>query len=80
MNRKYTFLLPALLVGSAMFANAQNKPKPEDTEFYQPVPPVVTPGKQVQMLRQMLLYYSTEKSGSMDNDKQPWYGRSLDRC
>ena len=26
-------------------ANAQEKMKPEDTEFYTPVPPVVTPGK-----------------------------------
>jgi hypothetical protein len=45
MNKKQILLLSAMLAGSAMFANAQDRPKPSDTEFYEPVPPVVTPGK-----------------------------------
>lgn len=43
MNKK--LLLMALLTGSFAAVNAQDKAKPEDTEFYTPVPPVVTPGK-----------------------------------
>lgn len=39
------YLLLALLGGVSTFtAMAQEKPKHEDTEFYTPVPPVVTPG------------------------------------
>ncbi|MBE7174789.1 MAG: DUF1080 domain-containing protein [Mucilaginibacter polytrichastri] len=43
MNKK--LLLMALISGSIATANAQDKAKPEDTELYTPVPPVVTPGK-----------------------------------
>lgn len=35
----------AAMIGSACMANAQTTAKPEDTEFYTPVPKVVTPGK-----------------------------------
>jgi hypothetical protein len=40
---KYPILLSALLIGAASMANAQQA-KPEDTEIWQPVPKVVTPG------------------------------------
>lgn len=43
MNIKHTLFLSAILTGSSLIANAQAKP--QDTEFYTPVPPVVTPGK-----------------------------------
>jgi hypothetical protein len=43
MNIKHTLFLSAILTGSSFIANAQAKP--QDTEFYTPVPPVVTPGK-----------------------------------
>lgn len=41
---KYPLILTALLAGSCFMANAQNA-KPEDTEIWEPVPKVVTPGK-----------------------------------
>lgn len=41
---RYRFIATALLAGATFAANAQNA-KPEDTEFYTPVPPVVSPGK-----------------------------------
>jgi len=43
---KYPILLTALLAGSCFIANAQDvqKAKPEDTEVWEPVPKVVTPG------------------------------------
>lgn len=37
--------LTAILVGGYFMADAQQTAKHEDTEFYEPVPPVVTPGK-----------------------------------
>lgn len=43
MNTKL-FLSIALIAGGIFSANAQQKMKPEETEFYTPVPPVVTPG------------------------------------
>jgi hypothetical protein len=43
MKKKLLFLGCSSLVIS--LAMAQQKPKPEDTEFYTPVPPVVDPGK-----------------------------------
>jgi hypothetical protein len=42
---KYRIILTALLTGGAFMANAQSKP--EDTEKWEPVPPVVTAGKVV---------------------------------
>jgi hypothetical protein len=45
LNKKLTLLCTVMLAGSFYMANAQEKPKPEDTEFYEPVPNVVTPGK-----------------------------------
>lgn len=40
------FLIAAVTLSGTMFvAQAQEKPKPQDTEYYTPVPPVVTPGK-----------------------------------
>lgn len=42
---KQYFLLAALCTTSFLNLNAQEKPKPQDTEFYTPVPAVVTPGK-----------------------------------
>lgn len=44
-NKKHTLLLAALFAGNFFIANAQNNPKHEDTEVYEPVPNVVTPGK-----------------------------------
>lgn len=40
---KYSILFTALLAGSAFMANAQQA-KPEDTEIWEPIPKVVTPG------------------------------------
>ena len=42
-------------------ANAQQKMKPEDTEYYTPVPPVVTPGKTCGARLRMPSYYLMEK-------------------
>ncbi|MBC7400639.1 MAG: DUF1080 domain-containing protein [Mucilaginibacter sp.] len=44
MNKKQTLFLAVILAASSI-ANAQNKAKHEDTEIYEPVPNVVTPGK-----------------------------------
>jgi len=41
---KYNFLFTAILTGSFFVAHAQQTAKPEDTEIWQPVPKVVTPG------------------------------------
>jgi hypothetical protein len=41
--RSFRLLLLALLATSTTFAQT-DKPKPEDTEIWKPVPPVVTPG------------------------------------
>lgn len=43
---KKSFAITVLLVGCIYTAKAQNA-KPEDTEFYTPVPPVITPGASV---------------------------------
>ncbi|HEY5463272.1 MAG TPA: DUF1080 domain-containing protein [Hanamia sp.] len=43
--KKQFFFSMALIAGSIVAANAQQTMKPEDTEYYTPVPPVVTPGK-----------------------------------
>jgi len=43
---KYPLLLAALLAGTSFMANAQQA-KPEDTEVWEPVPKVVTPGANV---------------------------------
>jgi hypothetical protein len=40
---KYAFLLTTILAGTIFAANAQTKP--EETEYYSPVPKVITPGK-----------------------------------
>ena len=42
---KYPILFTALLSGSFFMANAQQTMKPEETEIWEPVPKVVTPGK-----------------------------------
>jgi len=38
-------ILTALIAGSTMMAMAQEKAKPEDTETWEPIPKVVTPGE-----------------------------------
>ena len=43
--KKKLFLVPTFLFLVFASVDAQQKMKPEDTEFYTPVPPVVTPGK-----------------------------------
>lgn len=43
--KKQLFLFAAFLLFVFTNLNAQQNMKPEDTEFYTPVPPVVTPGK-----------------------------------
>lgn len=45
MNLNSAILTTTLLLGAAGFANAQENAKHEDTEFYTPVPVVVTPAK-----------------------------------
>ena len=42
MNNTHKLLLTAILTSSTLFATAQRH---EDTEVYEPVPKVVTPGK-----------------------------------
>src|SRR6516225_905862 len=42
---KTKLILTALLAGSCYMAHAQDYTKPEDTEVWEPVPKVVTPGK-----------------------------------
>lgn len=44
---KYVLLTVAAMTTSAFITNAQQKAKPEDTEYYTPVPKVVTPGKNI---------------------------------
>jgi hypothetical protein len=46
-NMKYKLIITAAFAGSFFMANAQQTAKPEETEFYTPVPPIVTPGKPV---------------------------------
>jgi hypothetical protein len=41
---KLNWILGAALIATSLTANAQERAKPEETEFYSPVPPVVTPG------------------------------------
>jgi hypothetical protein len=43
---KYSIMIAALLAGTAFAANAQQA-KPEDTEIWDPVPKVVTPGEKL---------------------------------
>ncbi len=45
MNTKHISLVTAVFALSFFSANAQNKPRHEDTEIYEPVPKVITPGK-----------------------------------
>jgi len=42
---KKLFIIIAFIATGIGFAHAQRTMKPEETEFYSPVPPVVTPGK-----------------------------------
>jgi hypothetical protein len=42
---KYKIILTTLMAGSLFMAKAQEKAKPEDTEIWDPIPKVVTPGK-----------------------------------
>ena len=44
---KNVIILSALLAVSAIAANAQQKGKPEDTEYWTPIPAVVTPGQKM---------------------------------
>jgi hypothetical protein len=41
---RYSILLTAILSGGFLMANAQQTAKPEETEIWEPVPKVVTPG------------------------------------
>jgi hypothetical protein len=41
---KSKIIFTALMAGSFFMANAQEKAKPEDTEIWEPIPKVVTPG------------------------------------
>ena len=42
---KYKIILTAMMAGSLLMAKGQEKAKPEDTEIWEPVPKVVTPGE-----------------------------------
>ena len=42
---KYNLIITALLAGNIFIAKAQQTAKPEETEFYTPVPKIVTPAK-----------------------------------
>lgn len=44
-NKIYTVVFTAMLLSSSLIVCAQNTAKHEDTEIYEPVPNVVTPGK-----------------------------------
>ena len=44
MNRYFTIAIVVLVGSQLLTASAQDKPKPADTEFYTPVPAIVTPG------------------------------------
>lgn len=44
MNFKSNCLTFAILVSTGLLVQAQDKPKPSDTEFYTPIPAVVKPG------------------------------------
>jgi len=44
---KYRIILTALMAGGVFMAKAQQKAKPEDTEIWEPIPKVVTPGEHV---------------------------------
>ncbi len=44
-NIKTTFITTSLMIAALGTAFGQEKAKPQDTEFYTPVPAVVTPGK-----------------------------------
>lgn len=44
MKHYFSIATLALVGGLFLTAQGQDKPKPSDTEFYTPVPPVVTPG------------------------------------
>lgn len=44
MKLNFTLATVVLIGSQFLTASAQDKPKPADTEFYTPVPPVVTPG------------------------------------
>lgn len=41
---KRVAILTTLLLSATLITRAQDKAKPQDTEFYSPIPPVVTPG------------------------------------
>src|ERR1700758_268757 len=41
---KYRIILTAIMAGSLLAAKAQDNAKPEDTEIWDPIPKVVTPG------------------------------------
>ena len=43
--KKTIFIMIAFISSGITFVKAQEKMKPEETEIYSPVPPVVTPGK-----------------------------------
>jgi Domain of Unknown Function (DUF1080) len=43
--KKKLFIIPVFIISGVVAADAQQPIKHEDTEFYSPVPPVVTPGK-----------------------------------
>jgi hypothetical protein len=44
MHSKFTAVLPLLLLAASLCAQQTAQPKPEDTEVWQPVPKIVTPG------------------------------------
>lgn len=45
LKTKALFITTSLMIAALSATQAQEKAKPQDTEFYTPVPPVVTPGK-----------------------------------
>ena len=70
------FLTITLLTGGVYLASAQQNAKPEDTEFWEPVPKVVTPGKANAAPSDAIVLFNgkdlSEWVSSKDNSAAKW--------
>jgi hypothetical protein len=70
------FLTSVLLTGGVYLASAQQNAKPEDTEFWEPVPKVVTPGKANAAPSDAIILFDgkdlSEWISSKDNSAAKW--------
>lgn len=70
MHRIKSILVATALMAPAMYASAQEtKAKPEDTEFYTPVPPVVTPGTGTSAPSDAIVLFDGKDFSHWTNDK-----------